>query len=111
MSATAAHLVEYVLPRQSGLRQWVLTFPFAWRSALARDGALLGSLGVGDRTVLVLCAIGDRVILAGQVGVAGNLTIGDGAVVTAQSGIASSVEPGGVVSGSPSFDNRAPGCG
>ena len=44
MSATAANLMEYVLPQESGLRQWVLTFPFAWRPALARDGALLGSL-------------------------------------------------------------------
>ena len=44
MSATAANLMDYVLPRHSGLRQWVLTFPFAWRRALARDGALLGSL-------------------------------------------------------------------
>jgi hypothetical protein len=44
MSATAANLVEHVLPEQCGLRQWVLTFPFAWRAALARDGALLGSL-------------------------------------------------------------------
>ena len=26
------------------LRQWVLTFPFPWRLALAQDGALLGSL-------------------------------------------------------------------
>jgi len=33
-----------VLPRQSGLRQWVLTFPFPWRRRLAQDGALLGNL-------------------------------------------------------------------
>ncbi len=26
------------------LRQWVLTFPFAWRRRLAHDGALLGAL-------------------------------------------------------------------
>jgi len=26
------------------LRQWVLTFPFAWRRRLAKDGALLGAL-------------------------------------------------------------------
>ena len=36
--------MDYVLPRHSGLRQWVLTCPFAWRPALGRDGALLGSL-------------------------------------------------------------------
>jgi len=44
MSATAANLIERVLPQQSGLRQWVLTFPFPWRRRLAQDGALLGKL-------------------------------------------------------------------
>ena len=44
MSATAANLIERVLPPQSGLRQWVLTFPFPWRRRLAQDGALLGRL-------------------------------------------------------------------
>ena len=44
MSATAANLVERVLPPQTGLRQWVLTFPFSWRRRLAQDGALLGRL-------------------------------------------------------------------
>jgi hypothetical protein len=33
-----------VLPPQSGLRQWVLTFPFSWRRRLAQDGGLLGRL-------------------------------------------------------------------
>jgi len=37
MSATAANLIERVLPPQSGLRQWVLTFPFSWRRRLAQD--------------------------------------------------------------------------
>ena len=40
----AANLIERVLPPQSGLRQWVLTFPFSWRRRLAQDGALLGRL-------------------------------------------------------------------
>ena len=44
MNATAANLLERVLPPQSGLRQWVLTFPFPWRRRLAQDGALLGNL-------------------------------------------------------------------
>jgi len=44
MNATAANLIERVLPPESGLRQWVLTFPFPWRGRLARDGALLGAL-------------------------------------------------------------------
>ena len=44
MCAMAAKLLEYVLPHESGLRQWVLTFPFGWRATPARDGTLLGSL-------------------------------------------------------------------
>ena len=43
MSATAANLMERVLP-QTGLRQWVLTFLFPWRVRLAQAGALLGEL-------------------------------------------------------------------
>ena len=31
-----------MLPPQTGLRQWVLTFPFSWRPRLAQDGGLLG---------------------------------------------------------------------
>jgi hypothetical protein len=40
--ATAANLAEH-LPEVT-LRQWVLTFPFAWRKRLAMDGALRGAL-------------------------------------------------------------------
>jgi len=43
MSATAASLVDYVMPKVA-LRQWVPTFPFAWRMRLAFNGALLGAL-------------------------------------------------------------------
>jgi len=43
MCATAAHLIERVLP-EVDLCQWVLTFPFAWRRRLSQDGALLGKL-------------------------------------------------------------------
>jgi hypothetical protein len=43
MCATAANLVERVLP-EVDLRQSVLTFPFAWRRRIAQDGALLGKL-------------------------------------------------------------------
>ena len=43
MCATAANLIEHVLPRVA-LRQWVLTFPFGWRRRLAQDGELLGHL-------------------------------------------------------------------
>jgi hypothetical protein len=44
MNATAANRIERVLPPQSGLRQWVLTFPFSWRRRRAQDAALLGRL-------------------------------------------------------------------
>jgi hypothetical protein len=43
MCATAANLVECVLP-EVDQRQWVLTFPFGWRLRLGQDGALLGTL-------------------------------------------------------------------
>jgi len=43
MCATAAHLIEEVLP-EVALRRWVLTFPFAWRKRLAMDGRLLSAL-------------------------------------------------------------------
>lgn len=44
MAATAAHLIEDVLPAGAPLRQWVLTVPFAWRRRLGYDGALLLAL-------------------------------------------------------------------
>ena len=44
--------------------------------------------------------------LAGQVGVAGHLTVGKGAVATAQTGIPNSVASGAFVSGYPAIDNR-----
>jgi UDP-3-O-[3-hydroxymyristoyl] glucosamine N-acyltransferase len=50
--------------------------------------------------------VGSNVILAGQVGVAGHLSIGDGAVATAQSGIPGDVAAGATVSGYPAIENR-----
>ena len=44
MCATAANMIEHVLPSEAARCQWVLTFPFPWRAVLARDGALLGAL-------------------------------------------------------------------
>jgi len=43
MSATAANLIERVLPPSTPLRQ-MLTFPFPWRPRLAQDAELLGRL-------------------------------------------------------------------
>ena len=50
--------------------------------------------------------IEDGVTLAGQVGVAGHLTIGKGVIATAQTGIPNSVEPGAFISGYPAIANR-----
>ena len=50
--------------------------------------------------------IGKRVILAGQVGIAGHLKVGDDAVITAKSATSHDVEPGKILSGIPAFDNR-----
>jgi UDP-3-O-[3-hydroxymyristoyl] glucosamine N-acyltransferase len=47
-----------------------------------------------------------NVLLAGQVGVAGHVTINDNAIVYAQSGIGHEVPAGAIVSGSPAFDVR-----
>ena len=49
---------------------------------------------------------GKRVILAGQVGIAGHLKVGDDVVVTAKSATSHDVEPGKIISGVPAFDNR-----
>jgi UDP-3-O-[3-hydroxymyristoyl] glucosamine N-acyltransferase len=50
--------------------------------------------------------IGKRVILAGQVGIAGHLRVGDDAVITAKSATSHDVENGKILSGIPAFDNR-----
>ena len=50
--------------------------------------------------------LGRSVLLAGQVGVAGHLSIGDGAIATAQAGIPSDVPAGQMVSGYPAIENR-----
>ncbi len=50
--------------------------------------------------------IGKRVVLAGQVGIAGHLKVGDDAVITAKSATSHDVEPGKIISGIPAFDNR-----
>ncbi|MEJ7710738.1 MAG: UDP-3-O-(3-hydroxymyristoyl)glucosamine N-acyltransferase [Pyrinomonadaceae bacterium] len=49
---------------------------------------------------------GKRVILAGQVGIAGHLKIGDDAVLTAKSATSHDVAPGKIISGIPAFDNK-----
>ena len=45
----------------------------------------------------------DYVVLGGQVGVAGHLTIGKAAKIGAQSGVAADVEPGAFMNGTPAY--------
>jgi hypothetical protein len=59
MCATAADLVEDVLP-EADLRQWVLTFPFAWRARLGQDGALFATLSRPRSEFLVPARLGTR---------------------------------------------------
>ncbi len=44
--------------------------------------------------------------MAGQAALAGHLTVGDDAIITAQSATSHDVEPGKMISGSPAFDNK-----
>jgi UDP-3-O-[3-hydroxymyristoyl] glucosamine N-acyltransferase len=68
---------------------------------------------VGERVLLAAqvgvsgsVVIEDDVILAGQVGVVGHLRVGRGALATPQTGIAASVEPGAHVAGTPAMPHR-----
>jgi UDP-3-O-[3-hydroxymyristoyl] glucosamine N-acyltransferase len=66
---------------------------------VGEDDIVCAQTGLAGSTIL-----GKSVLLAGQVGVSGHLTIHDGAVVYAQSGIGHDVPAGATVSGSPAFD-------
>jgi UDP-3-O-[3-hydroxymyristoyl] glucosamine N-acyltransferase len=48
----------------------------------------------------------ENVIMAGQTGSSGHLTIHKNAIVWAQSGVGHDVAEGSIVSGSPAFDSR-----
>jgi len=50
--------------------------------------------------------IGDRVILAGQVGVGNNARMGDGSVASAKAGVLKDVPPGQTVSGYPAIEHK-----
>ena len=58
-------------------------------------------VGIAGSTV-----IEDDVVLAGQVGVAGHIRVGKGVVATAQTGVPNSVDPGTMISGYPAIPNR-----
>jgi UDP-3-O-[3-hydroxymyristoyl] glucosamine N-acyltransferase len=74
-------------------------------------GAKIDSLvQVGHGSVVgednIICAHGKGVLLAGQVGISGHLTIHDNAIIYAQSGIGGDVPAGARMSGSPAFEAR-----
>ena len=68
---------------------------------IGRRVLLAGQVGIAGSTV-----VEDDVTLAGQVGVSGHVTIGKGTIATAQTGIPNSVEPGSFISGYPAISNR-----
>ena len=65
---------------------------------VGEDNIICAQTGMAGSTVLER-----NVLLAGQVGSAGHLTVHEGAIVYAQSGIGGDVDPGGRISGSPAF--------
>jgi UDP-3-O-[3-hydroxymyristoyl] glucosamine N-acyltransferase len=65
---------------------------------VGEDNIICAQTGLAGSTVLE-----KNVLLAGQVGSSGHLTVHEGAVVYAQSGIGGDVEPGARISGSPAF--------
>ena len=69
--------------------------------SVGRRVLLAGQVGIAGSTV-----IEDDVTLAGQVGVSGHITIGKGTTATAQTGIPNSVEAGSLISGYPAIPNR-----
>ena len=65
---------------------------------VGEDNIICAQTGLAGSTVLER-----NVVLAGQVGSSGHLTVHEGAVVYAQSGIGGDVEKGARISGSPAF--------
>jgi UDP-3-O-[3-hydroxymyristoyl] glucosamine N-acyltransferase len=68
---------------------------------VGEDNIICAQTGLAGSSILER-----NVLLTGQVGISGHLTIHEGAVVYAQSGIGHDVPAGATVSGSPAFDAR-----
>ena len=66
--------------------------------AIGRRVLLAAQVGIAGSTT-----IGDDVMMAGQSGVTGHITVGDKVVVGAKSAVLQSVEAGAFVTGSPAF--------
>ena len=87
-------------------------------STLIKAGAKLDNLiqiahnvEVGNKTVIAAqvgvsgsVKIGNEVMIGGQAGIIGHIKIGDGAKIGAQSGVSKTMEPGKSVWGSPAYD-------
>jgi len=67
---------------------------------IGRRVLLAGQVGIAGSTV-----VEDDVVMGGQVGAVGHIRIGRGAIASAQSGIARSVDEGQFVSGCPAIEN------
>jgi len=68
---------------------------------VGEDNIICAQTGLAGSSVLKR-----NVLLAGQVGVSGHLTIHDGAIVYAQSGIGGDIPAGATMSGSPAFEAK-----
>ena len=68
---------------------------------VGEDNIICAQTGLAGSSILE-----KNVLLAGQVGVSGHLTMHEGSIAYAQSGIGGDVASGAIVSGSPAFDNR-----
>jgi UDP-3-O-[3-hydroxymyristoyl] glucosamine N-acyltransferase len=66
--------------------------------AIGRRVLLAAQVGIAGSTT-----IGDDVMMAGQTGVTGHITVGDNVVVGAKSAVLQSVDAGAFVTGSPAF--------
>ena len=66
--------------------------------AIGRRVLLAAQVGIAGSTT-----IGDDVMMAGQTGVTGHITVGDKAIVGAKSAVLQSVEAGAFVTGAPAF--------
>ena len=66
--------------------------------AIGRRVLLAAQVGIAGSTT-----IGDDVMMAGQTGVAGHITVGDKAIVGAKSAVLQPVDAGAFVTGSPAF--------
>ncbi len=69
--------------------------------AIGRRVLLAAQVGIAGSTT-----IGDDVMMAGQTGVAGHISVGKGAIVGAKSAVLQPVDAGAFVTGSPAFPHR-----